>query len=333
MTLKTRPFVALSGIPFEIPFQIIASGVKNKQLIVQAVNGDDSLSGLLLNDFEHEKIVGEKQVFGDDDLFQSEGTVSAVFEGIGTHRLRLFLLDGPNGTVLSQFVLEDLYTIPGILCLFPSFLIVFVAVASQNVLLALFAGLYLGGMLISAYNPFTGLLRAGDTFMVDALREADMGMLLFTWFMAGLVGIISRSGGALGIGRAFAHHATTSSRAQVLLPAPPPHPQPRPAPRHRAPPRRRPRRRQGLAWAAGVAIFFDDYSSILIVGPTLRPLVDACGVSREKLAFLVDSTAAPVAAVSVLSTWIGFELRSPGPRAVSPRASPPPRDLPLCACA
>jgi hypothetical protein len=215
LTLKSRPSVALDGIPLEIPFQILASGLKAKQLVVLAVHSVDSSEDLQSTTYNSENIVGQQLILSNDDLFQFEGTVSANVQGIGTHQMRLFLLDGPNGTLLSHTVISDLYAIPGVLCLFPSFLIVFVAVASQNVLLALFAGLYLGGILISAYNPFTGLLRAGDTFMVDALTEADMGMLLFTWFMAGLVGIISRSGGALGIGRAFARHATTPSRAQV----------------------------------------------------------------------------------------------------------------------
>ena len=74
------------------------------------------------------------------------------------------------------------------------------------------------------------------------------------------------------------------------------------------------RRRQTLAWGAGLAIFFDDYSSILIVGPTLRPLADACGVSREKLTFLVDSTAAPVAAAARSAS-----ARPPPPAAASLR--------------
>ena len=58
----------------------------------------------------------------------------------------------------------------------------------------------------------------------------------------------------------------------------------------------------------GVAIFFDDYSNTLIVGNTMRPVTDRHRVSREKLAFLVDSTAAPVACVALVSTWIGYEV-------------------------
>jgi Na+/H+ antiporter NhaC len=58
----------------------------------------------------------------------------------------------------------------------------------------------------------------------------------------------------------------------------------------------------------GTAIFFDDYANALLVGATMRPLTDRLRVSREKLAWLVDSTAAPVATVAVISTWVGFEV-------------------------
>jgi len=63
-----------------------------------------------------------------------------------------------------------------------------------------------------------------------------------------------------------------------------------------------------VTWLMGVAIFFDDYSNTLIVGNTMRPVTDRHRVSREKLAFLVDSTAAPVACVALVSTWIGYEV-------------------------
>ena len=58
----------------------------------------------------------------------------------------------------------------------------------------------------------------------------------------------------------------------------------------------------------GVAIFFDDYSNTLIVGNTMRPITDRHRISREKLAYLVDATAAPVATIALISTWIGYQV-------------------------
>jgi Na+/H+ antiporter NhaC len=68
------------------------------------------------------------------------------------------------------------------------------------------------------------------------------------------------------------------------------------------------RKTQMATWLMGLAIFFDDYANTILVGSTMRPLSDRFKVAREKLAYIVDSTAAPVAGVSILSTWIAFEV-------------------------
>jgi Na+/H+ antiporter NhaC len=69
-----------------------------------------------------------------------------------------------------------------------------------------------------------------------------------------------------------------------------------------------PRRAQLATWLAGLAIFFDDYANTLLVGSTMRPITDRVKISREKLAYIVDSTAAPVAAIVFVSTWVGYEI-------------------------
>ena len=63
-----------------------------------------------------------------------------------------------------------------------------------------------------------------------------------------------------------------------------------------------------VTWGMGLLIFFDDYANCMLVGTTMRPLTDRLRVSREKLAYIVDSTAAPIAGISLLSTWIAFEV-------------------------
>lgn len=65
---------------------------------------------------------------------------------------------------------------------------------------------------------------------------------------------------------------------------------------------------QLLTWTMGMIIFFDDYANTLIIGNTLKPITDRFRISREKLAYIVDSTAAPVAAIALISTWIGVEV-------------------------
>ena len=58
----------------------------------------------------------------------------------------------------------------------------------------------------------------------------------------------------------------------------------------------------------GMVIFIDDYANTMIVGSAMRPMTDGKKISREKLAFLVDATTAPIAGLAIVSTWIGYEI-------------------------
>ena len=96
--------------------------------------------------------------------------------------------------------------------------------------------------------------------------------------LGGMVGIIYRNGGMHGIIQLLIKKANTPKKGQISI------------------------------WLFGLIIFFDDYSNTLIVGNTSRLLCDRLGISREKLAYLVDSTSAPVATIAVITTWIGFQI-------------------------
>ena len=65
---------------------------------------------------------------------------------------------------------------------------------------------------------------------------------------------------------------------------------------------------QAVTFLIGCLVFFDDYANTLLAGETMRPLCDALMVSREKLSFIVDATAAPIASLSPVSSWVGFEV-------------------------
>jgi Na+/H+ antiporter NhaC len=58
----------------------------------------------------------------------------------------------------------------------------------------------------------------------------------------------------------------------------------------------------------GIFVFFDDYANCLLTGEAMRPLLDSLFISREKLAFIVDATSAPIASISPISSWVGFEV-------------------------
>ncbi len=163
--------------------------------------------------------------------------------------------------------------------LMPPLVAIVLALAFHDVLIALVVGVWIGTTMVAGGNPAAGFLRLIDTNIRDALVDSDhMSIIVFSMLLGGMVGVMSRSGGTLGVVRALEPLATTPRRAQVVT------------------------------WIMGVLIFFDDYSNTLIVGNTMRPVTDRHRVSREKLAFLVDSTAAPVACVALVSTWIGYEV-------------------------
>jgi len=163
--------------------------------------------------------------------------------------------------------------------LLPPLVAITLALVFRDVLVALVVGVWMGTTMIAGGNPAAGFLRLIDTNVRDALSDPDhVSIIIFSMLLGGMVGVISRSGGAIGVVRALEPLATTPRRAQVVT------------------------------WLMGVLIFFDDYSNTLIVGNTMRPVTDRHRVSREKLAFLVDSTAAPVACVALVSTWIGYEV-------------------------
>jgi len=171
--------------------------------------------------------------------------------------------------------------VPGWYSVVPPVVSILLALVFREVILALFAGVWLGALAISGFNPLAAVARVIDTFALEALGDVDGGktsIVLFSLLLGGMVGVISRNGGTLGIVRAVAPLATTPRRGKVAT------------------------------WAAGLAVFFDDYANSLIVGNTMRPITDRLRISREKLAYLVDSTAAPVAALVPISTWVGYEI-------------------------
>jgi Na+/H+ antiporter NhaC len=173
----------------------------------------------------------------------------------------------------------ELRIIPGWLSLLPPLFAILLALIARQVLVALFVGIWIGALIIYDYNPFAGFLYGLTKYIALAPAEPDkMAIVVFTLTLGGLVGVISKMGGTQGIVLKLSEYASNSQRGQLAT------------------------------WLMGIFIFFDDYTNTLIVGNTMRPLTDKLKISREKLSYLVDSTAAPVATIAIISTWIGFEI-------------------------
>ena len=171
----------------------------------------------------------------------------------------------------------------------PPLLAVTLALLSGRLRLCLGAAVLVGGMLGAARDTLgplaivrDGLAHAG-TFVVRSVWPGDgdtvnLQILLYVVLIMAMIAVMQAGGGLQGVARWLTRFA-------------------------------RSRRSAGLVtFVTGLVIFIDDYANTMIVGSTLRPMTDRHGISREKLAFLVDATAAPVAGLAVISTWIGYEV-------------------------
>ena len=174
--------------------------------------------------------------------------------------------------------------IPLWMSILPPLLAIFFALIFKEVIFSLFAGLFAGGAIIGVYaegfiGVFTGFFKVIDTYIIGALNDSGhLSVVVFSVIIGGIVAIISRNGGMQGIVNGIIKYATNARSGQLAT------------------------------WFLGIAIFFDDYANTLVVGNTMRPITDKLKISREKLAYIVDSTAAPVAAIAFVTTWIGAEL-------------------------
>ncbi len=177
---------------------------------------------------------------------------------------------------------EELRVIPGWVSILPAVLAISIALTLRNVIPALLLGLWVGATALQSFTlqgAGRGLLDSFQVFVTGAIADFDRAsIILFTMMIGGMVGIITRNGGMASVVKAIVSRAKTAIGGQVAV------------------------------WLMGLMIFFDDYSNTLVVGNTARSLTDHLKVSREKLAYIVDSTAAPVACVALITTWIGYEI-------------------------
>lgn len=173
----------------------------------------------------------------------------------------------------------------GWMTLIPPIIAIILAFITKNVVLSLFVGIFSGTIIMQFYYG-TNILMAfvyGFTDIVDYILSSladpwNAGIILQVMTIGGLIALITSMGGAQAVAESLATKAKGPISAQLIT------------------------------WALGILIFFDDYANALIVGPIMRPVTDKMKISRERLAFVIDATAAPIAGIALVSTWIGYEV-------------------------
>ena len=174
----------------------------------------------------------------------------------------------------------------GVWTLIPAALALLLAFLTRNVILSLFLGVLSGTWMIALVSgdilgSITGAFFGSTQYFIDTLADPwDAGIIMQVLVIGALIALITRMGGMRAIADLVVKLAKGPRSAQITI------------------------------WLSSWVIFFDDYANSLIIGPIMRPVCDKFRISREKLAYIVDSTAAPVAGIMLISTWIGTELVS-----------------------
>ena len=172
----------------------------------------------------------------------------------------------------------------GILTLLPPLVAIGLAFITKETVLSLFIGVFVGEFMLCVNDAniistsVNAFLNMGSQIISCMADPWNAGIILQCLLIGGVIQLITKMGGAKALADAFAKRADTPRKAQLFT------------------------------WILGLCVFFDDYANSLIVGPIMRPVMDKLKVSREKLAFVVDATAAPVAGIAIISTWIGLEI-------------------------
>ncbi|MCG8586713.1 MAG: hypothetical protein MI757_18580, partial [Pirellulales bacterium] len=161
----------------------------------------------------------------------------------------------------------------------PPLLAIGLAILTRRVVLSLFVAIFVGALILAGGSFGKAVIETCETFCWGSLSNPDhLRVFAFTLLMGAMVGVMHRSGGMHGLVASIAPIATNRRRGQLAT------------------------------WFGGLIVFFDDYANTLLLGSTMQPLADRLKISREKLAYIVDSTAAPIAGIAILSTWVATEV-------------------------
>jgi len=166
----------------------------------------------------------------------------------------------------------------GFWSLIPPILAITLCMILREALISLFLAVWVGATIIHNGNFWAGINKTASTLVSSIADSWNASIILFFFVVGGLMGMIFYSGGGQAFLESVSKKAQNSKMAQIF------------------------------AWLGGIVIFIDDYANSAFIGNLFRPLSDKYNLSREKLAYIVDSTAAPVSSIFLISTWIGYQV-------------------------
>jgi Na+/H+ antiporter NhaC len=162
----------------------------------------------------------------------------------------------------------------------PPVLAIILAIVTRQVYLSLAGGLFLGWTILSGWNPFAGMGAAIQGTVSVFQSDGDTKAILFTLVIGALIATVEASGGVRGFVEFLERNRWVNSAKRAQL----------------------------LAWATGVVIFIESNITVLVAGSVARPLCDRYKCSREKLAYIIDSTSAPICILIPMNAWGAYNL-------------------------
>lgn len=162
----------------------------------------------------------------------------------------------------------------GWVSLVPPVVAVILAVITKNVIISLFSGVYVGVLILVGGRPLEATMETIGNFLFPQVADSyNAAVLVLLFFIGGFVALMEKSGGGAALASSAIKYINSKAKAQIS------------------------------AWFGGIIIFFSDLGTPLIVGPVFEKIFDKAKISREKLAWIIDSTSSPVA---VLIPFIGW---------------------------
>jgi len=162
----------------------------------------------------------------------------------------------------------------GILSILPPVLSIFLAILTRNIMLSLTIGAFSGALILANFNPFFAIAELVEKYIFIQITSGSNAQIIVIMFaIGGFIHLLDKSGGARAFSTVMARFMSSPARAQFA------------------------------AWCAGVSVFFTDSGNALIVGPLFRPIFNRFKICREKLAYIIDTTASPVSILVPFISW------------------------------
>jgi len=159
--------------------------------------------------------------------------------------------------------------------LLPILTIILLSILTRKIIPSLFFGIWLGSTLLNNYNPIVGFLKIFDNHIIPSLsQEWNVTVILYGGAFGGFLSLLQKTDAFFAFAKFFTKKVKNEISAQLA------------------------------AMAIGLFAFFDDYFSCLVTGSVMRPITDKLQIAREKLAYIVDTTAAPICLLVPFSTWV-----------------------------